>query len=534
MDIKSIIQKLSFQIGSSQEGFEILSHSNNLEELVKNFAHIIRGNLLVTNLQVYHSRGTDGWRNLCDKQEKPNELLKTKSPSDPFKIEYPEEPEVSVKASLPLYDKSAFYIIVGKKLSREGFTDLDKIAFQIFIQLLTNAYHSLQTRKKEKELIFELNNRVLQLNSLIDTGIEVTKFEKRQILLELAIERAASTTSASMGMVRRYEDSEVKETIVFPSLIKPEDLAGSEYKIAAEFEHFESRYEFLLFNKETRRGYSAFDSTDSLLLEAIARQVQAAIENAFYHQQSLEAERIQQELNLASTIQKQIIPDKLPEIDGYAIAGINIPSKEVGGDYYDCVKLENGKYALIIADVTGKGVPASLLVSTLNASLMSYLDIDIPLPDLAVKLNTLVYKSSPLDTFITFFIALLDPESGELDIINAGHNSALLLRSDGKLEKFDAGGVALGMFDMGLPFEGQKTTIGKGERLLLFTDGIPEAMNVDDEEYSDERLDDFFINNLPDDPSNFIKSIVRDVKNFTGSAPQSDDITAIYLIRRNG
>ncbi len=160
------------------------------------------------------------------------------------------------------------------------------------------------------------------------------------------------------------------------------------------------------------------------------RQVSASIENEFLHQQALDKERIEQELNVAASIQQRIIPKELSKIEGYDIAGINIPSKEVGGDYYDCISLNNGKLALVIADVAGKGISAALLVNTLHAALYSYLDFNIPLVEIFDKLNKLIYKSSPSDKFITCFTAILDPETGALDAVNAGHNPIFLLRKN--------------------------------------------------------------------------------------------------------
>jgi len=194
--------------------------------------------------------------------------------------------------------------------------------------------------------------------------------------------------------------------------------------------------------------------------------------------------------------------------------------------------LTDGRYAFIIADVAGKGVPAALLVSTLNASLKAYLDMNLPLSELAIKINKIIYNASPPDKFITFFIALLNPSSGELDVINAGHNPSLILRNDGSLEKIEAGGVAFGMFDMGLPFDGQKLKLNPGERMLLFTDGIPEAMTMDEVEYSDEKLEKFFIKHNKETAQEFIEKLILDVKNFTLDTPQSDDITALCVIRK--
>ncbi|MDP3831368.1 MAG: PP2C family protein-serine/threonine phosphatase, partial [Ignavibacteriaceae bacterium] len=243
----------------------------------------------------------------------------------------------------------------------------------------------------------------------------------------------------------------------------------------------------------------------------------------------IEKEIMEQELNVAASIQHRILPEKLPLIDGYDLAGVNIPSSEVSGDYYDCVNLGNGKTAMIIADVAGKGIGAALLVSTLNAALYSYLQFDIPLAEMADRLNKLIYKSSPPDKFITFFIAVLNSSTGELDIVNAGHNPILLLRSDGAIEKIDAGGIGLGMFDFGIPFTGQKLLMNSGDKLFLYTDGIPEAMNENEEEYSDEKMINFLKNNSGLPAKEFIDLIVKDVKEYVGRAKQSDDITVLIL-----
>ena len=147
------------------------------------------------------------------------------------------------------------------------------------------------------------------------------------------------------------------------------------------------------------------------------------------------------------------------------------------------------------------------------------------------KLNKIIYNASPSDKFITYFIAVLNTKTGELDIVNAGHNPILLLRSDGKMHKIEAGGVGLGMFDFGIPYQGEALTLNKSERLFLYTDGIPEAMNEQEEEYSDERMEKFFLENKTNSAREFVDILVKDVKSFTGNAEQSDDITILYLIR---
>jgi len=417
-------------------------------------------------------------------------------------------------------------------LNKSAFTEFDKITLQIFIQLLDNAYQSYLYLKKEKQLIFSLNHRLVQLNSLIDTGIEISKLENNNQLLELALERVVALTNASKGILRIFKEKKVLGSFRLPNNIEISDVLNSFNKIETSVEYRGYSYIVTLADKESRKGFVEFDETDEALLSAFARQVSGAVENRQLHKEALENETIKKELSVASSIQRKILPEKLPEIHGYDLNGINIPSKEVGGDYYDCIKLNDGRFALIIADVAGKGVPASLLVSTLNASLRSYLDMQIPLAEIAVKINKLIYNSSPPDKFITFFISILNPVNGELEIINAGHNPSLILRSDNKIQKIEAGGVAFGMFDLGLPFDGEKLFLNPGEKLLLFTDGIPEAMNKNDVEYSDERLESFLINNNNCNANDFINNLVSDVRTHTEDTPQSDDITALFLIRK--
>lgn len=527
----NIVDKLALQVDSFHEGFEILSESKSINEMAKQFASLIRGNFLVTDVNFFYKETSQSqWSLLYGKKEINSECMISNT-SNRMKIKYDLNYDVKVCVNLPLIDKSVFGITIGVKLDKSDFTELDKITLQIFLQLLDNSYQSYLSRQKEKNLIFELNRRVLQLSNLIDTGIDLSKFENRQLLLELALQRAAVLTDTSHAKVMMKASGKTIEELLFPPGLDSSIITKSEKKISASFIYHEKEYVFTLANKESRAGNTNYTELDKLLLEAITRQVNAAIENEFLHREALEKEKIEQEINVAASIQQKIIPTILPEITGYEVAGINIPSREVGGDYYDCIDLENGKFALIIADVSGKGIAASLLVNTLNASLYAFLNFNISLTEMTDKLNKIIFNASPPDKFITFFVAVLDQKTGELDIVNAGHNPILILRQNGKLEKIDAGGVGLGMFDMGLPYEGEKLTIAKGERLFLFTDGIPEAMNEQEEEYSDERMEKFFLQNKTKTAQEFIDKIVSDVKSFAGSAEQSDDITTMYLIR---
>lgn len=166
-----------------------------------------------------------------------------------------------------------------------------------------------------------------------------------------------------------------------------EKVLSSKNKIDTSVEFQNIKYFFTLSEKESRNGIIAFDQTDEILLQAFARHVLAALENEHLHSEAIDKERMHQEIEMAATIQRKIIPQHLPEIEGYDLAGINIPSLEIGGDYYDVTKLKDGRYLLIIADVSGKGVASGLLVNTLNASLNAYVENDFMLTEVADRLN---------------------------------------------------------------------------------------------------------------------------------------------------
>ncbi len=533
MSIQNIIDRLSLQVRDLQENFNSLVNSKSLNVLGKQFCRILSGTLLTTNVNLLKKdkKGAK-WKEIYLSNSDCIQSTKHLSENDFLDIKFINNAKIKIAVTVPLVDDSYFGILIGKRLDKQPYSEFDKIALQMFILLLDHTYQSFINQKREKELNFQLNHRILQLNSLIDTGIEISKLQKSKTLLDLTLERATALTNASKGRLKIFKGEKQISKSIFPKTASGKNLEEKQSKLKTEVTFGEFRYELTLFDKESRKGIIEFDNTDEVLLNAFARQVYTAMENEFLHKEALEKESIQKELSVAGSIQKKLLPEKMPEVKGYDVSGINIPSKEVGGDYYQTMELSDGRLALIIGDVAGKGVPASLLVSTLDACLEAYLDVQIPLSEMAVKINSIIYKASPLDKFITFFISILEPKTGELDIINAGHNPIFLLRKNGKLQKIDAGGVAFGMFDMGLPFEGEKLKINKGERLLLYTDGIPEAMNHKEEEYSDERLENFFIKNKPAKAETFINNLVKDVKKHTGDTPQSDDITALYLIRK--
>ena len=532
--MKKLLEKLSLQVKSFQEGFEILSRAKSLNELAKNFVHILRGNLLTTDVNILFSPpGQEKWQSLHLGKHGEDVCIALLPDTTEQYIDYNKNESINIVIVSPMVNRAKFGILIGPKFDRSDYSDVDKITLQIFLQLLDNAYQSYITQQKEKELNFSLNLKVLQLNSLIETGIEIARLDPGLSILNLALERVSSLTNAGEGIFRIVSDKKEIEAVYFPIEFDPKKNKDSKSKIETSFDFQNNKYELILFNKESRSGVIEFDALDKSLLDAFARQVHASLENHYLHQETLEKQKIDQDISIAGEIQQKIIPEVLPEIPDYDLAGINIPTKGVGGDYYDCIPMNDGRFALVIADVSGKGIPAALLVSSLQALLTGYLESDINLPELNQKLNKAIYKASTEDKYITFYIGILDPASGKFESFNAGHNPIYLLRKSGEIVELAEGGIPVGMMGMDVPGEKEVVTIESGDKLLLYTDGVTEAMNENEEEYEDFRpLKDFFKNDQSGSASEFINSLVDDVRDFTGNTPQSDDITALYIMRK--
>jgi phosphoserine phosphatase RsbU/P len=284
---------------------------------------------------------------------------------------------------------------------------------------------------------------------------------------------------------------------------------------------------FQILNKHD----GAFTKEDENFLEAFSVHAALAIENARLHQDIVEKERIEKELEIAGTIQRRLLPKQLPALPGYEIDAVARPSKNVGGDYYDLIMLSEGKYAFVIADVSGKGVPAALLVSTLHASLHAYIDGATNLAQLVKRLNLVVHDNTEAERFITLFMAVLDPRDGTLTFVNAGHNFPFVLRTQqSSIQPLFSTGLPLGMFDS-VEFQQETVKLEPSDFLVMYTDGVTEAMNKSMDEYGETRLRQVMIGASDKPAAGLLGGIVSDVEKFVAGEPQSDDLTMLVLKR---
>jgi sigma-B regulation protein RsbU (phosphoserine phosphatase) len=281
---------------------------------------------------------------------------------------------------------------------------------------------------------------------------------------------------------------------------------------------------FQIMNK--KRG--TFTAADERFLKAVSIPATIAIENARLHNAEIESQRMQRELELAAAIQQQILPKSLPLHPGFQLSAVTRPCREVGGDFYDVIESDHGKLTLAIADVSGKGVASALLVSTFQAALHTYVEFGLPLTSLAMKLNRIIFEDSTAEGFITCVLCTYDPATRTLRYVNAGHNHPMIFRPGAPGIQLDLGGIGLGMLPEVSYGEGE-VMLRSNDLLMLYTDGVTEAMNPRQDLYGEARLWTRVNEQLTRHPETIAGDICNDVAKFSQGLQQVDDLTMLLM-----
>ena len=264
------------------------------------------------------------------------------------------------------------------------------------------------------------------------------------------------------------------------------------------------------------------------ILTTLASVASIRIENARLLEERFERERMERELELATEIQQSFQPSSPPIIDGYEFQGISFSCYEIGGDYYDFIQRHDGKMMIALGDVSGKGTAAALLMSSVHAAIHAQTAAKNTLLETVTSVNKYLADNTPSNRFVTLFIAELDPATGKIAYINAGHNPPLIGRNDGTVEQLGSGGFPLGIIPMA-EYELGETYLKGDEVLVIYSDGVSEAANLKDEEFGMERLSDVISKNIQKSASGMRDKIESSLSAFTQSAPAGDDITMVIV-----
>lgn len=273
---------------------------------------------------------------------------------------------------------------------------------------------------------------------------------------------------------------------------------------------------------------AAYDERSLDLLTTFASQAAISLERAVLHNKMLESRRLEEQLTIARHIQLTFLPKNEPDINGYDISGINIPSGEVGGDYFDYIKIIDNQTGIAIADVSGKGIPAALIMASFRASLIAEIRNNFALRTICKKVNQLLYDSIELGNFVTAFYGVLDSKNDIFTFANCGHNQPIHIHRKNKVSFLKEGGPAIGVIP-DADYEERPIFLGSGDILFFYTDGVTEAVNDKGEQFGEDRLVEILIKNNTLSARDIRLLIYDELVSFASSTHIFDDLTMIVL-----
>jgi sigma-B regulation protein RsbU (phosphoserine phosphatase) len=466
--------------------------------------------------------------------------------------------EFKIELMLPIVSRTDIIGLLGfsRKISGQAFNE-EEIEF---LGSLTN----IATTSIENALVFDqiqkvnrqLDHKIQELNTLFDIGKELNlTLDKNKILKLLSYALMGQITVNSFIIALKEDENfrtamvkggqfSLKEGDICEKLCDLSYFLNAPYLCNDQSEYDdelnqvqvkvvvpmqiqnETQGYIFLGEKITKQPYL---ESDLEFLQTLGNVAIISLENARLFIETLEKQKMEEEMALARNIQSRILSKTMPVLDQMLIHGINVPSKQVGGDYFDVINIEEKYLGITIADVSGKGMGAALLMSNLQASLHSLVKENYSLDKLVGRINNVIYQNTDPEKYITFFYGQLDKKTLSMDYVNAGHNPPYVLHKDGTIDELITGGIILGMMP-DMPYEIGSYQLKKGDMLMLFTDGVTETMTLDDEEYEERRVIDFLKKTgLTKDPENINNDLIVDLEKFAAGAPQNDDITILTL-----
>lgn len=286
-----------------------------------------------------------------------------------------------------------------------------------------------------------------------------------------------------------------------------------------------------VINLDTQNPVNQFNNDDLELLQAVAGQAALSYESARLASAFMAKQKQDSELDIARGVQEALLPEELPKVDGYSFYASYDAAQAVGGDYYDAMVLSDGKICLAFGDVAGKGVPGALIMSRISSCVQNTMSFMPSIEEAVAAINNHMCANAVEGRFVTFVLVIIDPVAHHLTLVNAGHMSPMILKTDGLIEEFDEESVGLPIGVMeDYPFEVVERPIGAGEIIVIFTDGVDEAMNPAGDLYTLERMRNF-LQAGSRQADELGRSLLADVRTFADGRDQNDDITIMTFGR---
>ena len=446
---------------------------------------------------------------------------------------------------IPLKYKEHIFAIIclGQKMNHQYLNEIEKQYIQIVATIAGNA---LQNSKYLTSLNIE-KNKVEEKNHLLQTLLEISTKLNESLTTKEIIQQFSLSIMGQLAVnkfafieIDDYSKLNILESRLDKNLIKSilEDIRkknnfelirieGAKCLISPIKYKDRTKAWVILCEKFNKKDY---DENDKLFIESLSNLTITALENQRLHLEELNKKKLESEMSLALEIQNKLLPKDLPNILSYYIDAVSIPSKYVGGDYYDAIQVGQNRYIFTIADVSGKGMPASLLMANLQSALRILTQFDLGLIELTNRLNKIIYNNTGTDKFITFFICEFDLEKNTLQYLNAGHNPPLLFKKDRSIIELKEGGLILGVVNEEIDYETGVLNLEDFSLLFLFTDGLIEAINNEKQEYGLQRVKSFLIENI-NNCKELIPKLIDNINEYSNGSQINDDLT-MMLIKR--
>jgi sigma-B regulation protein RsbU (phosphoserine phosphatase) len=451
-------------------------------------------------------------------------------------------------------DECLGIICLGEKLNKTPYTNDDKEFLKTILNISATAVKNSQIIGEIKKVNRELDSRINRLNSLFELSKEFGLFSESTKVAKLLVYSVIGQFLVSkfavvsfdgeaikileskfpqdllIALIRKYGSSKLETSIKKETIEKkyPEyEKLGIDLIVPMQMQ---GKTKGLIFLSK-RINNLDYSESDIEFIYSVGSLAIISLENKRLFKEELEKQKMEEELELAKDIQRNLLPGTFPKFQNFDIAAVNVSSKQVGGDYYDVINLDENRYAVAIADVSGKGVPAALLMANIQAFLKTICRQQIGISEATGLINDLLCENITDGKFITFFWTIVDDKNKIIKYVNAGHNPPLLIR-DGKIKKLELGGMILGVMKTDYAYKSEEIKLQPGDALIMFTDGITEAMDKARNEYSDERLEQLAVSLYKKSAEEILDAIRDDVQSFTKGATQSDDITLLVLKAR--
>lgn len=475
------------------------------------------------------------------------------------KVEYSEVEnilyEFGIKYYLPIiYQNQTLAILcLGQKLNNEKINQDEELYLNLIASITANALQNAinhQSLLKEKQKVEERSQLLTTLFEVshdfsnLMTRDEILKMLSYHLMGQLMISKFAvlvlKEKDTFYPIFNRFNSDgnfQIQCSLDLFNQVRFVDTIQCDYETVRQLKELgaeliapmmvQNQIKGLLIVGKKLAGGN-FTRQNIQFIESLASIAMMALENERLFREEIEKKLLESEVKLALEIQQNLLPKSMPECINFDIYGATYPSRYVGGDYFDFIKLPDGRLFIAIADVSGKGVPASLIMASVQAVLRIVTQLPISLNEIVNKLNQLIYENTSADKFVTFFCCIVDDKNRTIEYINAGHNPPILIRDDGKIDKLSKGGLILGFLENPPEYEKEEIELGTGDLVLLYTDGVSEAMSQDDIEFGEERIINVIELNKSKNSKQLLLELFEAVKSFSGEK-QYDDITSVVI-----